>query len=97
MNSFVFSLKNNDNLEPFKASMYDRLPIYNYSGIGANFGYGHDFFISDNAYSISNSCANLGYTYQLSAGYTPNAANTQARLAGSHYFTPSEVEVFYLQ
>lgn len=99
-NSFVFSLKNNDNLEPFKASMYstrNNLAIYNNFVYGPTFGYGHDFYISDNANSTSVSYTSLGYTYKLPAGYTRGTANTRALLAGSNHFTPSEVEVFYLQ
>ena len=100
VNSFVFSLKNNDNLEPFKASMYstrNNLAIYNRFVNGPTFGYGHHFYISDNANSTSNSYTNLGHTYKLPAGYTPGTAISRALLAGFYRFTPSEVEVFYLQ
>ena len=78
-------------------STRNNLAIYNNFVYGPTFGYGHDFYISDNANSTSVSYTSLGYTYKLPAGYTRGTANTRALLAGSNHFTPSEVEVFYLQ
>ena len=99
VNAFLFSLKNKDNLEPFKAAVYrnSRRALYHYSAYGPTFGYGHDLCISNNANSNTNSHTYFGATYHSPPGYTPDAANTKALLAGTYYFAPSEVEVFYLQ
>ena len=98
VNAFLFSLKNKDNLEPFKAAVYrnSHRALYHYSGYGPTFG-GHDLHISNNSNLNTNSYTDFGSTYQPPPGYTPGAANTQDLLAGTHHFTPSEVEVFYLQ
>ena len=98
VNAFMFSLKNKDNLKPFKAvvnqnSAYAFVHSYN----GPTFGDNHDIYIPNNANSTTASWAKLGRTYQPPPGYTLDAANTKALLAGTYYFTPSEIEVFYLQ
>ena len=99
VNAFLFSLKNKDNLKPFKAVVYQNSQhaLYHFSYHGPMFGLGQDLFISNNANLNTNSYTRFGYTYQLPPGYTSDAANTKALLAGTHRFTPSEVEVFYLQ
>ena len=99
VNAFLFSLKNKDNLKPFKSPVIYQdsdYALFDRSGHGPSFGGGRDLEISYNANS-NNSYTNFGSTYQLPPGYTFNAANTNALLAGTYYFTPSEVEVFYLQ
>ena len=55
------------------------------------------YYISNNENLNTDSYTGFGYTYQPPPGYTYDAANTQALLAGTYYFTPSEVEVFYLK
>ena len=97
VNAFLFSLKNKDNLKPFKAAVYrkSQYALYHYFGYGPVFG--GDLIISNNANSNTDSYTNFGDTYQPPPGYTTGAANTKALLAGTLYFTPSEVEVFYLQ
>ena len=98
VNAFLFSLKNKDNLKPFKAVVYQsQNALCHASGYGPMFGLGQDLVISNNANLNTNSYTRIGYTYQLPPGYTSDAANTKALLAGTHRFTPSEVEVFYLQ
>ena len=98
VNAFLFSLKNKDNLELFKAAVHQnsQRAFYHYSGYGPTFG-GHDLRISNNANLNTLSYTDFGVTYQPPPGYTRGAANTKALLAGTHDFTPSEVEVFYLQ
>ena len=98
-NSFIFSLKNKDNLAPFKAPVYrySQYAIYCGSSYGPIFGGGNDLRISDNANSNTNSYTKFGYTYQPPSGYSYGSSNTYALLAGSYYFRPSEVEVFYLR
>jgi hypothetical protein len=93
--SFIFSLRNNDDLPPFKAPLKDENrgnAIYRQNGIGPTFGGGHDLHIAELAVSNQLSYTNFGYTYQPPSGQT----NTASLLAGSKYFTPSEIEALYL-
>ena len=76
---------------------YAVFTLFIYSGFGPTFGRGRDLHISSNANLNTGCFTNFGYTYKPPPGYTPGAANTQALLAGTYDFTPSEVEVFYLQ
>lgn len=97
--SFLFSFRNNENIPPFKSSLKDdQTPhaIYRHSTHGPVFGGGHDVHIGDKAAYRSNSYINFGHTYRLPSGYTDHHHNKASLLAGSKYFTPSEVEVFYL-
>ena len=83
----------------FKAPLKDSndgRAIYRYSGVGPTFGDGADLRIADDAGSNAYSYTNFGYSYQAPQGYPYGAANTSSLLAGSKYFTPSEVEVLYL-
>jgi hypothetical protein len=93
--SFIFSLRNKENFPPFKArlkSQGDSHAIYGGSGYGPTFGLGHDLYISNNAASDTSSYTNFDYTYQPPSG----VSSSNTILAGTHYFTPSEIEVFYL-
>ena len=66
------------------------MAIYRWPGNGPLFGGG--IYIANNANSNSNSYARLGVYY-------PAPAAVQDRftiLAGTKYFSPDEVEVFYL-
>ena len=95
--SFLFSLRNNDDLPPFKAPMrnqHDGRAIYRDDSYGPCFG-GDDLTIANNAGSTTYSYTSLGYTYQPPPGYTYGQRNTRYLLAGSLSFTPS-VEVLYL-
>jgi hypothetical protein len=98
--SFIFSLRNNDNLEPFKAQLIDQKDsgaIRIESEKGPIFGGGHDLEIGNDAVSSNTaSFANFGNSYQSPPGYTSKQKNTQSLLAGSLHFRPSEVEVLYL-
>ncbi len=91
--SFMFSLRNNDDLPPFKSPLKDentRYAIYRYSSYGPTFGTGFDLWISSTSYS------NFGFSYQLPSGYAYSDSKTRILLAGSYYITPAEVEVLYL-
>ena len=95
--SFLFSLRNNDDLGPFKAPLKnenDTYAIYRYNSWGPCFG--RDLRIKDNAGSTTDSRADLGRVNQAPPGYTALKPNSRSLLAGSQYFTPSEVEVLYL-
>ena len=95
--AFIFSLRNKYNVKPFKADIYryNQNAIYTDPGYGPTFSGGHDIYIANNAGSSTSSSTNFGYTYRPPSGYSYGSSYTQALLAGSRYFTPSEVEVFY--
>ena len=97
--SFLFSLRNSDNLSPFKSPINDHSgtvhAIRPAPGSGPIFGRGHDVYIADNAGLNDKSYTNFGYAYKLPPGYTVGQHNTRSLLAGSYHFTPSEVEVLY--
>ena len=94
--SFLFSLRNNDNLQPFKLPLKDEnnvQAIFPRRDFGPTFGGGSMTFqllISNNARSYSHSFALIGDVYQ------PPDVYRQTLLAGSERFKPSEVEVLYL-
>ena len=92
--AFVFSLNNNEGLEPFVSKVKkknSRYAIYRSSSIGPSFSSG--VYIDDNADSNSNSRARLGYRYSV----PPAVQDSDTVLAGAFkYFSPDEVEVFYL-
>ena len=91
--AFIFSLRNKEGLAPFK-SLVTRpgSAIYRSSSYGPIFGGGHDIFIKDNANSNTNSFTNFGHSYSIPSGIK----DRKTILAGTYYFTPDEVEVFYL-
>ena len=66
--------------------------IYCGSGYGPTFGGGWDIHIANNASSNKDSYTDFGTTYYLPSGVKAWRTN----LAGSFYFSPDEVEVFYL-
>jgi hypothetical protein len=87
--SFIFSLRNKENLPPFKASLKDQNTqnaIFTYNSYGPTFGNGHDIHISNDAGSTH------FYCYQAPSG----VSNANTILAGTQYFQPSEVEVFHI-
>ncbi|KAL9962016.1 hypothetical protein ACROYT_G031070 [Oculina patagonica] len=92
-NAFIFSLRNKEGLGPFK-SMVTRpqYALYRYSSYGPTFGGGHDIHIADNANSNTNSRTAFGNYYSLPSG----VQSRYTILAGTKFFTPDEVEVFYL-
>ena len=97
--SFMYSLRNNDDIAAFKSTLEnenDAYAIYRYSSYGPTFGGGHDLHIVNNAGSQSYSFTNFGWSYNLPLSYTEGQTNTQSLLGGSYTFTPSEVEVLYL-
>ena len=96
----MFSLKNKDNLRPFKSLILNvnsaaiSNPLY-----GALFGNGTvdsglDLFIPGDPTS-SKCYADLGNSYKLPEGYMKGTDEARNLLAGSFWFSPSEIEVFY--
>ena len=92
-NAFIFSLINKKGLAPFK-SMVKRssYAIKRHSRYGPIFGGGADIKISTNA--NTNSYTNFGHGnyYSVPSG----VQDRRTILAGTFYFIPDEVEVFYL-
>ena len=94
--SFIFSLRNKEDLSPFKAPLKDEntaYAIFAYNGNGPTFGGGHDIYIYNNAASNTYSYTNFNHTYQAPSG---QVSDTRTILAGTYYFQPSEIEVFYM-
>ena len=54
-----------------------------------------DINIKNYASSNSNSYSTLGYTYSPPSEYSVTSTFTRTFLAGTHNFTPDEVETFY--
>ena len=91
--AFIFSLNNNEGLAPFVSQVEKGITdwaIYRNSQFGPYFGI--DVIIRDNADSNSLSEAVLGYYYSA----PPAVQDSDTVLAGTWYFSPDEVEVFYL-
>ena len=88
--SSLFSLRNNENLPPFIANVRPgKFAVFCHPGYGPTFGGGHDVHIADNANGNRESYSNFSY-YQLPLG----TRKSDALLAGSYNFTPTEIEVF---
>ena len=91
--AFIFSLRNKEGLAPFKSLVTTpKYAIYRGSIFGPTFGGGADIAIQDNANSNTNSFTSFGHSYSLPSGIK----DRKTILAGTYYFTPDEVEVFYL-
>ena len=100
--AFLFSLVNKPGWAPVKLPQTGKYgssrahSMFSHSSYGPTFGGGHDIYLSNLASFGTYSYSNLGYTY-----YDPPRGNghgtTFARtfLAGSHKFTPDEIETFY--
>ncbi|XP_073252112.1 uncharacterized protein [Porites lutea] len=89
--AFIFSISNKEELNPFVSEV--RRPdkaIYRWPGYGPCFGI--DIFIANNASSNSYSYALLLWAYPAPAA----VQDKYTILAGTYYFSPDEVEVFYL-
>ena len=90
--AFIFSISNKEELDPFVVEV--RRPgraIYRSSWYGPRFGY-DDILIDNNANSNSHSRARLVWFYPAPAA----VQNPDTILAETKYFSPDEVEVFYL-
>ena len=91
--AFIFSLRNKEGLSPFKIMVTKpQYAVYRSSGHGPTFGGGRDIHIANNANRNTNSLTNFGHSYPLPSG----VKDQYTILAGARFFTPNEVEVFYL-
>ena len=94
--SFIFSLVDKEGLAPFKSMVKQNrqssYAIRCWSGYGPSFGSGFDLYIANNASQNTYSYTYFGSSYSLPNGVTDH----RTILAGTRYFSPDEVEVFYL-
>ena len=91
--SFLFSLRNKENLPPFIANLipgHEHYAVYCNPSYGPSFGGGHDVHISNNANGNQGSYSGFGNYYQA----PPGTAQANSLLAGSYIFTPTEIEAF---
>lgn len=98
--ALIFSLVNKPGWRPVifrPPGKYNSYQHATYSGLsyGPTFGTGHDIYIASDASSSTNSYTNLGHGYSSPTGHSYGTSFTQSFLAGSYYFQPDEVEVFY--
>ena len=95
--SFLFSLRNNDNLPPFIANIkqgQEQSAVLGHHGCGSIFGSGPDLIIRNNPQAVQQSFCNFGKTYQLPPGYVFGSKKARDLLAGQYYFLTTEIEVF---
>ena len=93
--SFIFSLVDKEGLAPFKSMVkHDSSSnaIYRGSSYGPTFRRVYDIYIADNANQNTYSYTYFGHSYSPPNGVTDRGTI----LAGTRYFSPDEVEVFYL-
>ena len=89
--AFIFSISNKEELDPFVSEVgRPDLAIYRRSRFGPYLG--DDIYIANNANSNSNSRARLNWYYPAPAA----VQDPGTILAGTEFFSPDEVEVFYL-
>ena len=99
--AFLFSLVNKPGWAPVKLSQtgvygsYNSYSMYSCYDRGPTFSNGHDIYIASYASSNTNSYTYLGYTYSPPSGHSHGSSFTKSFLAGSYYFQPDEVEVYY--
>ena len=99
--AFIYSLTNNNGsghvvYNPVKLRV--RPDRYKYAVVrcdsfGPRFGL-YDIFISNNSASNQDSYTSCGWSYPLPPGYSISSSNCTV-YAGSFYFTPTDIEVFY--
>ena len=97
--AFLFSLKNGVG-GTFKMAVQQGKQWWamgSLSVYGPTFGGGHDLHIADNCHTNNRSYSDLGWTYQLPAGYTRDPPQAQSLLAGSYHFKCDDYEVFVQQ
>ena len=96
--SFIFSLRNKDNLAPLKSSILKckQAAVGNvmYGAVFGCFSPKPDLCITKYP-PTENCCTNFGHSYQLPHGYFKGTDKARCLLAGEYEFIPSEIEVFY--
>ena len=92
-NAFIFSLNNHERLAPFVSKvMTDKInkAIHRHSRFGPKFG--DDLVIFYVPVKRKDSKARLGFRYSI----PPGIHDRLTVLAGTQFFSPDEVEVFFL-
>ncbi len=95
--SFLFSLRNKDNLAPFIANIKqgkEKTAMRPASGYGPWFG-SNDILVYGNSNCNNSSYSDFGQSYQLPPGYVQGSEEAKSLLAGAYKFSTSEIEVFY--
>ena len=91
--AFLFSMVNPSGLGPTKLPPFpggEQHSINCSIGYGPMFGGGHDLWIYGNANTTTDSCSNLGFTYQCPPG------QQKTFFTGGKNFTVTDYEVFGL-
>ena len=92
----MFSLVNQPGWAPLKlnpsGSYKGKYSVYICSYYGPTFGGGHDIYIANNA-AYSSRSYSKHFTYGPSSGYWYGFSSF---LTGSFYFTPDEIETFFI-
>ena len=92
-NAFLFFLRNEESIGSFKSLVTKPSnAIYRFSGYGPTFGGGFDIKTANKANSNQDSYAVFGNSYSVPSG----VQNPLTILAGTQYFTPDDLKVFYL-
>ena len=99
--AFIYSLTNNNGsghavYNPVKLRVKPdkyHFAVFTCDSFGPIFGL-FDIFISNNSASNQDSVTDCGFNYPLPPGYSLSASNCTF-YAGSHKFTPTDIEVFY--
>ena len=95
--SFLFSLRNKDNLAPFIANIkqgMENKALYPANSCGPWFGFS-DILVYDHSNCNNKSFSDFGQSYQLPPGYVQGSKEAKNLLAGAYNFSTSEIEVFY--
>ena len=91
--AFIFSLLNEPGWAPVKLNQSrNSYSVFICSSYGPTFGVGHDIYIANNA-AYSSSSYSYHYTYGPPSGY---GYGYSSFLAGSPFFTPDEIETFFI-
>ena len=97
--AFIYSLTNNNGsghaaYNPVKLRVTGyQVAVYSCDSLGPSFGWA-DIYISNNSASNQDSLTYCGHGYPLPPGYSLSGPNCTF-YAGSHKFTPTDIEVFY--
>ncbi|XP_067031244.1 uncharacterized protein [Acropora muricata] len=95
--SFIYSLYNVNGYYPFKIQIksgHEGNAIYTCNSYGPTFG-AHTIHIANNAASNKGSYFSCVNSYHFPPGYSSASSSCHASFAGSHSFTPTDIEVFY--
>jgi hypothetical protein len=92
--SFIFSLKNSQNLPMKLDKISGKESIYCDYNYGPTFGSGHDFYIYDKSNVSTSNYSNLGLSYKPPLNYGYGTTQAQQFLAGSYSFKVNEIEVY---